>query len=358
MQNYLCSRCGTLLQSERTPINSNSCIDRKWHIWVSLGEYGNNIYRCEKCGILVHSERNPTNGNSCKGSRWHEWRLIQRAFTENTTKENKVVNKKTFEEENVSDKNSKGRYSFKAFSNDDEEEHRRQEKERRLEEERELERRNENEYNEWLSNQVCVFCGESGNIKEYPENILSHKSCIEKYITTDEGKDYLDRLKKAKEERQRKKEEEQKRAEMILRAIEERIADGEREKEQKNKIELELEKKRNKEEKRIKNIERLQRFVIFPLPYIVMMQFVFKINILPHTTNINVVFIASIIEYIAFTIISYYASENGLFMWGGESNLFYIIKLVVIHFVIFTISFFVLKFLAVFLLGDIIKYIK
>lgn len=71
MNNYLCSKCGTLVKSASTP-SSLSCRAGGSHRWNNLGEIGEENYCCKKCGINVESRRTPSS-LGCPESGSHQW---------------------------------------------------------------------------------------------------------------------------------------------------------------------------------------------------------------------------------------------------------------------------------------------
>jgi len=71
MKNYQCSKCGTALQSDKTPSTFN-CPKGGYHQWTDLGEVGPNNYQCKKCGLLLKSKNTPSASN-CPSGGYHQW---------------------------------------------------------------------------------------------------------------------------------------------------------------------------------------------------------------------------------------------------------------------------------------------
>lgn len=71
MKNYLCAKCGTAIQSEKTPSAFN-CLKGGHHQWTDLGEVGNDNYQCKKCGLLLKSKKTPA-AFSCAIGGHHQW---------------------------------------------------------------------------------------------------------------------------------------------------------------------------------------------------------------------------------------------------------------------------------------------
>jgi len=71
MKNYLCSKCSTSLQSEKSPAVVN-CPKGGHHQWSDLGETGPNNYQCRKCGLLLKSKNSPGVVN-CSSGGHHQW---------------------------------------------------------------------------------------------------------------------------------------------------------------------------------------------------------------------------------------------------------------------------------------------
>ncbi len=72
MKNYLCKKCGTLVQKSSVP-NSSGCPEGSSHIWIDQGEVGNNNYQCKKCGTLIKSKTRPKNSSGCTKGASHIW---------------------------------------------------------------------------------------------------------------------------------------------------------------------------------------------------------------------------------------------------------------------------------------------
>jgi rubredoxin len=78
MNNFQCSKCGMLLQSEKAP-NAFGCSagGSGRHDWKDLGEVGSLNYQCTRCGLLVKSAKEPRNAVTCKVTgRGHQWRKL------------------------------------------------------------------------------------------------------------------------------------------------------------------------------------------------------------------------------------------------------------------------------------------
>ena len=81
LRNYQCSKCATLVKSERTPSTLNCRADGS-HQWHELVEVGQENYNCKKCGTLLENKRSPsTLGCPAKGS--HQWNHL--GHVSNTT---------------------------------------------------------------------------------------------------------------------------------------------------------------------------------------------------------------------------------------------------------------------------------
>ncbi len=59
VKNYQCSKCSTLVKSERLPSTLN-CRTGGSHQWYYLGEVGQENYNCKKCRTLLESKRIPS----------------------------------------------------------------------------------------------------------------------------------------------------------------------------------------------------------------------------------------------------------------------------------------------------------
>jgi rubrerythrin len=75
MKNYLCKKCGTLVQNEQRP-NVSGCPKAPSHDWYDLGKCGSKKFQCKKCGILVHSEQRP-DVRGCPKAPFHDWYEIR-----------------------------------------------------------------------------------------------------------------------------------------------------------------------------------------------------------------------------------------------------------------------------------------
>lgn len=76
MKNYQCTKCGLLIQSEKTPSPFN-CRAGGMHHWQDLGEVGPDTYQCKKCGLVVQSKKTPSPFN-CAAGGMHQWSKINR----------------------------------------------------------------------------------------------------------------------------------------------------------------------------------------------------------------------------------------------------------------------------------------
>jgi hypothetical protein len=74
MKNFLCKKCDTLIQSERTP-NLSGCIKGTFHQWYDFGEVGTDTYKCKNCGLVLKSKKTPTLSYCIKGT-FHQWHKI------------------------------------------------------------------------------------------------------------------------------------------------------------------------------------------------------------------------------------------------------------------------------------------
>jgi DNA-directed RNA polymerase subunit RPC12/RpoP len=71
MRNYICKKCGTLLQSNNQP-SSLGCPKGTMHQWANLGDTGDKNYQCKKCGAIVKSKSQPSSLGRPSGS-MHQW---------------------------------------------------------------------------------------------------------------------------------------------------------------------------------------------------------------------------------------------------------------------------------------------
>ena len=76
MKNYLCKKCGNLIQSEKTP-NASGCLKGTLHTWQDLGEVGTDTYQCKKCGLTLKSKKTPVPSGCLKGT-YHQWNKLNR----------------------------------------------------------------------------------------------------------------------------------------------------------------------------------------------------------------------------------------------------------------------------------------
>ncbi|MCQ2307416.1 MAG: hypothetical protein MJ000_07625 [Bacteroidales bacterium] len=76
MKNYQCKKCGTLIQSEKTPSSFN-CPKGGMHQWQDLGEVGTDTYQCKKCGLIVNSKKTPSSFG-CTSGGMHQWNKLNR----------------------------------------------------------------------------------------------------------------------------------------------------------------------------------------------------------------------------------------------------------------------------------------
>jgi DNA-directed RNA polymerase subunit RPC12/RpoP len=75
-ENYCCKKCGTLLESRRSP-STLGCPAKGSHQWNKLGRIGNVTYQCRKCGIAVNNERTPSSLGCPQGGS-HQWNKLSR----------------------------------------------------------------------------------------------------------------------------------------------------------------------------------------------------------------------------------------------------------------------------------------
>lgn len=76
MKNYQCKKCGTLIQSEKTPSSFN-CLRGGMHQWQDLGELGPVTYQCKKCGITINNKKTPSSFG-CTAGGMHQWNKLSR----------------------------------------------------------------------------------------------------------------------------------------------------------------------------------------------------------------------------------------------------------------------------------------
>jgi DNA-directed RNA polymerase subunit RPC12/RpoP len=330
MKNYLCERCKEVVQSDRVPPNGNNCQERKFHVWRDIGEVGNDIYKCSKCGIKVSSKRQPINGNSCINGQWHSWSLLQKAQEETSNQKQEI----TTGSRNFSHEREYDRQISENRDDDEIERKRLHEEYEREQEEREWER--EQKYQEWLQEQPCVFCRTTNpyiNVIEY-RDFIAHEHCLLEYLETPAGQVYLAKLRKEKEENERIAEEKRKRWEEEKRSKQEeeqkRIEDERREVAE---YACELARKRK--------FRILLRFVIIPFSLILIFELT-HIRIFPFPVSTIGIYVALIIEYIIFLIVSFVIENKFDIDWYPDSN---IIKTIIINLIVFTIIFFIIRFL-------------
>lgn len=71
MNNYLCAKCGTIIQSSSAP-KSSGCPSNTTHHWSNLGEVGDKNYQCSKCGTVVKVNSAPQS-SGCPKATTHSW---------------------------------------------------------------------------------------------------------------------------------------------------------------------------------------------------------------------------------------------------------------------------------------------
>jgi rubredoxin len=76
MKNYQCKKCGTLLQSERTP-SMSGCQKGSSHNWHNVGEAGTDTYQCKKCDLMLKSKNVPSTPGCISGT-FHQWNKLNR----------------------------------------------------------------------------------------------------------------------------------------------------------------------------------------------------------------------------------------------------------------------------------------
>lgn len=58
LDNYGCSRCGTVVQSSHSPVIPG-CPCGGDHHWYNISEVGPEPYQCSRCGMVVYSSHYP-----------------------------------------------------------------------------------------------------------------------------------------------------------------------------------------------------------------------------------------------------------------------------------------------------------
>ena len=61
---YMCENCNLLTVNSNTP-NPNHCAGNKTHIWIKLIELGPINYICKRCGTVVQGIDKTPNPNNC-----------------------------------------------------------------------------------------------------------------------------------------------------------------------------------------------------------------------------------------------------------------------------------------------------
>jgi len=74
LNNWLCQKCRTLIQSRNKP-SSGYCPSGGHHQWNNLGRVGNTVYQCADCGISVESREKPSSAY-CPSGGHHRWNRI------------------------------------------------------------------------------------------------------------------------------------------------------------------------------------------------------------------------------------------------------------------------------------------
>jgi len=71
MKNYVCARCGTVLQQDSQP-RITPCPAGMNHQFYDVGTVGSTAYQCVKCGVIVQSDGQPKYA-PCKSGTNHQW---------------------------------------------------------------------------------------------------------------------------------------------------------------------------------------------------------------------------------------------------------------------------------------------
>jgi DNA-directed RNA polymerase subunit RPC12/RpoP len=71
MDNYLCKKCSTLIQSDKNP-TSLGCPEGSTHQWTKVAKVGTINYQCKKCATLIKAAAQPTSLGCPEGST-HQW---------------------------------------------------------------------------------------------------------------------------------------------------------------------------------------------------------------------------------------------------------------------------------------------
>lgn len=75
IKNYLCRKCGLLVNAKSLPSTAGCIKEGLFHSWRDIGEVGNNAFQCESCTTVVYANEVPTR-LGCPGDGFHKWNEI------------------------------------------------------------------------------------------------------------------------------------------------------------------------------------------------------------------------------------------------------------------------------------------
>ncbi len=70
--NYLCSYCGTVIISQKTPAWGQCSVSGSHHNWSKVSKVGDLAYSCSRCGAVVYADKDP-NPLFCPAEGSHHW---------------------------------------------------------------------------------------------------------------------------------------------------------------------------------------------------------------------------------------------------------------------------------------------
>jgi len=76
IKNYLCSKCGSLVEGKQMPPGMGCLTNGNFHRWRDIGEKGDKGFHCEGCSTVVHSKETPSMFG-CPGEGFHNWKDLK-----------------------------------------------------------------------------------------------------------------------------------------------------------------------------------------------------------------------------------------------------------------------------------------